>query len=43
MPFGRAAKPEEVGAAIVFLASDQSGYSSGAISTIDGGVSARHA
>jgi NAD(P)-dependent dehydrogenase (short-subunit alcohol dehydrogenase family) len=43
MAFGRAATPEEIGAAIAFLASDRSAYSSGAISTIDGGATARNA
>ncbi len=41
MPFGRAALPEEIGAAIAFLASDRSGYTSGTILTLDGGASAR--
>ncbi|MGA2042208.1 MAG: short-chain dehydrogenase/reductase [Roseiarcus sp.] len=43
MPFGRAATPEEIGAAIAFLASERSAYTSGAILTIDAGASARHA
>jgi len=37
MPFGRAATPEEIGNAVAFLASPVSGYTSGAILTIDGG------
>ena len=37
MPFGRAATPEEIGNAVAFLASPASGYTSGAILTIDGG------
>jgi len=41
MPFGRAAMPAEIAAAIVFLASEQSGYTSGSVVTIDGGISAR--
>ncbi len=41
LPFGRAATPEEIGAAIAFLASEQSGYTSGCIVTIDAGASAR--
>jgi NAD(P)-dependent dehydrogenase (short-subunit alcohol dehydrogenase family) len=38
MPFGRAAKPEEIGYAVAFLASPLSGYSSGTVLTIDGGA-----
>lgn len=41
LPFGRAATPQELGAAIAFLASDKSAYTSGTIVTIDGGASAR--
>jgi 3-oxoacyl-[acyl-carrier protein] reductase len=41
LPFGRAATPEEIGAAIAFLASEKSGYTSGTILTLDGGASAR--
>jgi NAD(P)-dependent dehydrogenase (short-subunit alcohol dehydrogenase family) len=41
LPFGRSAAAEEIGAAIAFLASDQSGYTSGSIVTIDAGLSAR--
>jgi len=41
LPFGRGATPEEIGAAIVFLASGQSGYTSGSVITIDGGLAAR--
>jgi NAD(P)-dependent dehydrogenase (short-subunit alcohol dehydrogenase family) len=37
MPFGRAATPEEIGAAVAFLASPRSGYTSGTILTINGG------
>jgi NAD(P)-dependent dehydrogenase (short-subunit alcohol dehydrogenase family) len=43
MPFGRAGKPEEVAAAIAFLASDLSAYTSGSIAIIDAGAAARHA
>jgi NAD(P)-dependent dehydrogenase (short-subunit alcohol dehydrogenase family) len=37
-PFGRAATPDEVAAAVVFLASPLSGYTTGTILTIDGGI-----
>jgi len=39
LPFGRAATPDEIGTAVVFLASPLSGYTTGAILTIDGGLS----
>jgi len=41
LPFGRAAKPEEIGAMIAFLASDHSAYTSGSVTIIDAGLSAR--
>ncbi len=41
LPYGRAATPEEIGAAVVFLASDHSAYTSGTVLTIDAGTSAR--
>ncbi len=41
LPFGRGANPEEIAAAIVFLASAKSGYTSGSVITIDAGLSAR--
>jgi NAD(P)-dependent dehydrogenase (short-subunit alcohol dehydrogenase family) len=41
MSFGRPGSPEEIAAAAVFLASGLSGYTSGTILTIDGGLSAR--
>jgi len=41
MPFGRAATAQEIAATIAFLASEQSGYTSGSVITIDAGLSAR--
>jgi NAD(P)-dependent dehydrogenase (short-subunit alcohol dehydrogenase family) len=40
-PSGRAAKPSEIADMMAFLASERSGYTSGTIVTIDGGMSAR--
>jgi NAD(P)-dependent dehydrogenase (short-subunit alcohol dehydrogenase family) len=37
MPFGRPATPEEIGAAVAFLASPRSAYTNATILTIDGG------
>ncbi|MEO3876355.1 SDR family oxidoreductase [Nonomuraea sp. B12E4] len=39
-PLGRAATPREIADLIAFLASDRSAYTTGAVFTIDGGVSA---
>jgi len=41
LPFGRASTPTEIGAAIAFLASGHSGYTSGSVMIIDAGLSAR--
>lgn len=41
MPFGRAGRPEEVGALAAFLASTHSGYTSGTIVTVDGGMASK--
>ncbi len=41
LPFGRAATAEEIGAVVAFLASDLSGYTTGSMLTIDGGMGAR--
>jgi 3-oxoacyl-[acyl-carrier protein] reductase len=41
LPFGRAAKPEEIAAMAAFLASDQSAFTTGTIITIDGGLAHR--
>ena len=40
MPMGRPAHAREVGDLMAFLASDRSGYTSGVIFTVDGGISA---
>jgi NAD(P)-dependent dehydrogenase (short-subunit alcohol dehydrogenase family) len=40
IPLGRPGKPEEVAAVICFLASDEASYATGAIWTVDGGVTA---
>ncbi len=41
LPGHRAAEPEEIAHAAVFLSSDRSAYTSGAVLTIDGGISSR--
>lgn len=41
LPFGRAGKPQEIAAAVCFLASAKSGFSSGSAITIDAGLSIR--
>ena len=43
LPFGRAATPDEIGALAAFLASDLSGYTTGSMLTVDGGLGARGA
>ena len=40
-PLGRFGKPEEIGAAVVFLASPVSGYTSGTNLVIDGASTVR--
>jgi NAD(P)-dependent dehydrogenase (short-subunit alcohol dehydrogenase family) len=40
MPFGRFGEPEEVAAAAVFLASDESTFTTGSVLMVDGGVTA---
>lgn len=37
MPYGRPAEPEEIGAAVAFLASSRSAYTNGTVLTINGG------
>lgn len=41
-PLGRAAKPREIADLMAFLASERSGYTSGVIFTVDGGICARN-
>lgn len=41
MPFGRAGHVREIGALVAFLASDLSGYTTGTIVTVDGGMASR--
>jgi 3-oxoacyl-[acyl-carrier protein] reductase len=38
VPLGRWALPEEIAPAVVFLASDEAGYITGGVLTIDGGL-----
>jgi NAD(P)-dependent dehydrogenase (short-subunit alcohol dehydrogenase family) len=40
LPLGRPAHPREIGDLMAFLASDRSGYTSGVIFTVDGGIAA---
>ena len=41
LPFGRPARPEEIGWAVAFLASTRSAYTTGSVLTVDGGLVSR--
>jgi len=41
LPFGRVSSAEEIGAAVAFMASELSGYTTGSYHVIDGGLSAK--
>ena len=41
MPMGRLAEPEEIARVVVFLASDDASYMTGAMVSVDAGYAAR--